>query len=173
MKRLNDQFRPIKVAPYSLICNWKEVFLNFPSFPFRICSIAQNENPKMPELFNFLKSLNWICQFRSTWNFLGVSGVSLKFFKIPIYSFILVALYRTLYHTCYFYISVKFPGKDFLGQYIFYFYRHSEYFKRPEIQKLWKSGTKNFTLWVNGTYHFVWRRFIIITLSNTIVSTDR
>ena len=58
--------------------------LNFPSFSsFRIGSIAQNKNPELPELLNFLESLNWICKFRSTWNFLGISCVSLKIFKIP------------------------------------------------------------------------------------------
>ena len=81
---LNDRFRPMKTAIHSLICHWNEIFLNFPSFPsFRIGSIAQNENPKMVELFSFLKSLNWLCQFRSAWNILAVLGVSLKIFKMP------------------------------------------------------------------------------------------
>ena len=31
-----------------------------------------------------------------------------------------------MYHTCYFYISVNFPGKDLLGQYISDFYREKE-----------------------------------------------
>ena len=109
----------MKISPHLLISHWNEVFLNFPSIPsFQIGSIAQSENPDMLKLFTFLKSLNWICQFWSTWNFLGVSGFSLKIFKIPIHGFILVALYRNLCGTCYFYISVKFPGKDFLGHYI-------------------------------------------------------
>ena len=109
-----------------------------------------------------MKSLNLICKFRSTWNFLGVSSVSQKIFKIPIHGFILVALYRTLCHICYFFISVKFLRKDFPGQYISDFYCRSEYSKRPEIQKLRKNGTKSFTLRLNGTYHFGRRRFIII-----------
>ena len=92
----------------------------------------------MLELFNILNSLNWICQFQSTGIFLGVSGVCLKKFKIPIYGFILVALSRTLCHTYYFHNSVKFPGKDFLEQYTSDFYRRSENSKWPEIQKLWK-----------------------------------
>ena len=62
-------------------------------------------------------------QIRSTSKFLGVSGVSLKIFRIQIYGFNLVTLYRTLCHAFYFYISVKFPGKDFLGQYISDFQR--------------------------------------------------
>ena len=56
-------------------------------------------------------------------NFLGVPGACLKIFKIPLYGFILVVLYRTLSNTCYCYISVKFLGKDLLGQYISDFYR--------------------------------------------------
>ena len=69
-----------------------------------------------------MKTLNWICQFWTTSNFVGVSGAYLKLFKIPIYRFILVTLYRTLCHTCYCYISVKFPRIDLLGQYISDFY---------------------------------------------------
>ena len=35
----------------------------FPSFPsFRIGSIAQNENPETPEIFESLKTLNFACQ---------------------------------------------------------------------------------------------------------------
>ena len=34
---------------------------------------------------------------------------------IPLDGFILVALYGTLYHTCYSYISVKVPARDLLG----------------------------------------------------------
>ena len=41
-----------------------------------------------------------------------------------------------LCHTCYCYISVKFPGKDLIGQYISDFYRRSENSKRSEIQKV-------------------------------------
>ena len=49
---LNDQFRPMDIGLYSLICHWNEVFLNFPSFSsFRIGSWAQNKDPEMPELF--------------------------------------------------------------------------------------------------------------------------
>ena len=47
-----------------------------------------------------------------------------------------MALNRTLCHTYYFYISVTFPGKDFLDQHISDFDRRSENSKRPEIQKL-------------------------------------
>ena len=48
----------------------------------------------------------------------------------------MMALYLTLCQAHYSYISVKFPGKDLLGQYISDFYHHSENSKRSEIQKL-------------------------------------
>ena len=41
-----------------------------------------------------------------------------------------------MYHICYFYISVNFPGKDLLGQYISEFYRRSENSKRSDIKNL-------------------------------------
>ena len=41
-----------------------------------------------------------------------------------------------MYHTWYFYISVHFPGRDLLDQYISEFYRRSENSERSEIEKL-------------------------------------
>ena len=55
-----------------------------------------------------------------------------------------MALSRTLRHTYYFYISVKFPGKDFLDQYISDFYRRYENSEKPQIQKLWKKMASQF-----------------------------
>ena len=141
-----NQFRPMKIAPHSLIFHWNEVFLNFLSFPsFRIGSIAQNENPEMLELFNFLK-VCWIAKFWSTRNILGVSSVSIKIFKISIYGFILVALYRISCYTCCFHISVKFPGKYF-QVIIFLTFTAVQNILRDQRSKGYeKNGTKSFTL---------------------------
>ena len=83
--------------------------------------------PQFHQCFVFPLSVFWHSWFysmplRSTWNFLGISSSCLKIFMIPLDGFILVALYGTLYHTCYSYISVKVPARDLLGQYISDFY---------------------------------------------------
>ena len=59
-----------------------------------------------------------LIKFRSS--FSGVSGAWLKTFEIPIYGFILIAIYGPLCHICYYYISVKFrlnfyPVQETLG----------------------------------------------------------
>ena len=60
---LNDQFRPVKIALHLLICPLDEPFLDFWLFPsFWIGSKAQNKNPKTPEVFESLITLNFGCQ---------------------------------------------------------------------------------------------------------------
>ena len=49
----------MEIAPHSLELG----FLHFLLFsPFRIDSIAQNENPETSEIFKPLKTLNFLCQ---------------------------------------------------------------------------------------------------------------
>ena len=53
----------MKIAPHLLISHGSEVLLNFLSSPsFQISSIASNKNPDAPEISEFFKTFNFVCQ---------------------------------------------------------------------------------------------------------------
>ena len=60
-------------------------------------------------------------QVGSTWDFIDfISDAYLTIFKTPHYGFTMWSLDLTLSYTCISYVSAKFPGKDLLGQCIFF-----------------------------------------------------
>ena len=75
-------------------------------------------------------------QFRSTWDFIGISDACLKIFKIPYYGFTMLSLDLALSDTCISYGSAKFRGKDLLGQCILWI-RYSKRVIKKSLGTYW------------------------------------